>query len=30
LNGRPAEPDDLLDGIASDASGERCFVSITD
>jgi hypothetical protein len=28
LNGRPAEPVDLLDGIASDASGERRFISI--
>jgi len=30
MNGRPAEPDDLLDGIASDASGERRFISVTD
>jgi hypothetical protein len=30
LNGRPEKPDDLLDGIASDASGERRFVSVTD
>jgi len=30
VNGRPAEPDDLLDGIAGDASGERNFISVTD
>jgi hypothetical protein len=30
LNGRPAKPDSLFDGIASDASGERRFISVTD
>jgi hypothetical protein len=30
LSGRPAEPDDLLSGIASDALGERRFISATD
>jgi hypothetical protein len=30
LNGRPAEPDDISDGIASDAAGERRFVSVTE
>jgi hypothetical protein len=28
LNGRPAEPVDLLDGIARDAVGERRFVEV--
>jgi hypothetical protein len=28
LSGRAAEPHDLFDGIASDASGERRFVSV--
>jgi hypothetical protein len=30
VNGRPDEPDDLLGGIARDASGERRFISITE
>jgi hypothetical protein len=30
LSGRPAKPADLVDGIASDASGERRFISVTD
>jgi hypothetical protein len=29
-SGRPAEPDDLFYGIASDASGERRFISVTE
>jgi hypothetical protein len=28
LNARPAEPGELLDGIASDAVGERRFVEV--
>jgi hypothetical protein len=30
MNGRPAKPAGLLNGIASDASGERRFVSVTE
>jgi hypothetical protein len=30
MSGRPARPDDLFDGIASDASGERRFISVTE
>jgi hypothetical protein len=30
LSGRPAQPDDLFDGIASDASGARRFISVTE
>jgi hypothetical protein len=30
LSGRPAQPDDLFDGIASDTSGERRFISVTE
>jgi hypothetical protein len=30
LNGRPAQPADLFGGIASDASGERRFISVTE
>jgi hypothetical protein len=30
VSGRPAEPVDLFDGIASDALGERRFISVTE
>jgi hypothetical protein len=30
MSGRSAQPDDLFDGIASDASGERRFISVTE
>jgi hypothetical protein len=30
MSGRPAQPADLFDGIASDASCERRFISVTE
>jgi len=30
VNGRPAKPVDLLNGIASDAVGERRFVEVSE